>query len=104
MRRWTGCTASCARGPRSMPRRGAAPQPGGDIATHLARHGVRANVVVRESNGREVSALLMEHAGAMPAHLIVAGGYGRSRLREWAVGGVTRELLFGSPVPVFFSH
>lgn len=84
--------------------RGDGPEPGGDIATHLARHGVRANVVVRHSSGRDTSAVLLEHAGAMPAHLIVAGGYGRSRLREWAVGGVTRELLFNSAVPVFFSH
>ena len=84
--------------------RGDGPEPGGDIATHLARHGVRANVVVRDSKGRDVSAVLLEHANAMPAQMIVAGGYGRSRLREWAVGGVTRELLFGSPVPVFFSH
>ncbi|MFP7721451.1 universal stress protein [Lysobacter sp. A3-1-A15] len=83
---------------------GDGPQAGGDIATHLARHGVKANVVVRESKGRDVSALLLEHAGAMPAHLIVAGGYGRSRLREWAMGGVTRELLFSNPMPVFFSH
>lgn len=84
--------------------RGDGQQPGADIATHLARHGVRANVVVRESQGRPVSSLLLEHAREMPAQLIVAGGYGHSRLREWVMGGVTRELLVSSPVPVLFSH
>lgn len=79
-------------------------QPGADIATHLARHGVRANVVVRESQGRAVSAILLEHAREMPAQLIVAGGYGHSRLREWVMGGVTRELLVSSSVPLLFSH
>lgn len=84
--------------------RGDGQQPGADIATHLARHGVRANVVVRESQGRQVSSLLLEHAREMPAQLIVAGGYGHSRLREWVMGGVTRELLVSSPVPLLFSH
>jgi nucleotide-binding universal stress UspA family protein len=79
-------------------------QPGADIATHLARHGVPANVVVRESQGRAVSSILLEHAREMPAQLIVAGGYGHSRLREWVMGGVTRELLVSSPVPLLFSH
>jgi len=35
--------------------------------------------------------------------LIVAGGYGRSRLGEWAYG-VTRDLLAESPVCCLFSH
>jgi nucleotide-binding universal stress UspA family protein len=84
--------------------RGDGQQPGADIATHLARHGVRVNVVVRESRGRAVSSILLEHAREMPAQLIVAGGYGHSRLREWVMGGVTRELLVSSPVPLLFSH
>ena len=32
-------------------------------------------------------------AGGIGADLIVSGGYGRGRLREWAFGGVTRSLL-----------
>lgn len=79
-------------------------QPGADIAAHLARHGVRANAVVRDAKSRSVSAVLLEHAREMPAQMIVAGGYGHSRLREWAMGGVTRELLRGAPIPVFYSH
>lgn len=75
-----------------------------DVATHLARHGVHAEVVVREARGRPVAQVLVEHARAMPAGLLVAGGYGHSRLREWVMGGVTRELLLSSPLPVLFSH
>lgn len=88
--------------PDARPREG--PPPGSDVLAHLGRHGVRADVVVRESKGRSVGAVVLAHALAMPAHLIVAGGYGRSRLREWAVGGVTRELLFGNAVPLLLSH
>jgi nucleotide-binding universal stress UspA family protein len=38
------------------------------------------------------------------ADLIVAGGYGHSRLGEWIFGGVTRELLSASPVCCLLSH
>ena len=38
------------------------------------------------------------------AGLIVAGGYGHSRLREAVFGGVTRELLRHSPCPLLLSH
>ena len=32
-------------------------------------------------------------AAEIGADLVVAGGYGHSRLREWAFGGMTRSLL-----------
>ena len=38
------------------------------------------------------------------ADLIVAGGYGHSRLGEWIFGGVTHELLAHSPVCCLLSH
>jgi nucleotide-binding universal stress UspA family protein len=36
--------------------------------------------------------------------LVVAGGYGHTRLGEWIFGGVTRDLLTGSPVCCLLSH
>lgn len=79
-------------------------KPGADIAAHLAHHGVNANVVVRASEHRTVSSILLERARQMDAQLLVVGGYGHSRLREWALGGTTRELLASASIPVFFSH
>jgi len=38
------------------------------------------------------------------ADLIVAGGYGHSRLGEWIFGGVTQGLLATSPVCCLLSH
>jgi nucleotide-binding universal stress UspA family protein len=78
--------------------------PGTDLVEHLARHGVVANRVVRESQGQSVASVLLEHAQLSQAQLIVVGGYGHSRLREWAVGGVTRELLSEATLPVLYSH
>lgn len=79
-------------------------QPGADVATHLTRHGVKANLVLRDTKTRPTSSILLEHARETHAQMIVAGGYGHSRLREWAMGGVTRELLIASPIPVLYSH
>lgn len=74
------------------------------ITTHLARHGIKATLVQRDSGSRSVSDILLDYAYASYAQLIVAGGYGHSRLREWALGGATRELLIGASIPVFYSH
>jgi nucleotide-binding universal stress UspA family protein len=36
--------------------------------------------------------------------LLVMGGYGHSRLREWIFGGFTRRVLRGADVPVLIAH
>ena len=42
--------------------------------------------------------------GYSSADLIVMGGYGHSRLREFVLGGATREILSSMTVPVLMSH
>jgi nucleotide-binding universal stress UspA family protein len=78
--------------------------PGADIATHLARHGLKVQVVARPSMGRTVAHAILEHANDVGADLIVAGGYGHSRWREFVLGGVTRDLLESTHIPILFSH
>jgi nucleotide-binding universal stress UspA family protein len=48
--------------------------------------------------------MLIDHARRSGAQLIVAGGYGHSKVREWVIGGTTRDLFLDAPVPVLFSH
>lgn len=80
-------------------------QPGADIGTHLARHGLSVNVIShKRSPGESVATALLRHAAQTEAQLLVAGGYGHSRFREWALGGTTRELLQAQHLPVLFSH
>lgn len=79
-------------------------QPGADIAGHLARHGLQVNVVTLARHKETVATVLMRHASDSGAQLLVAGGYGHTRLREWALGGTTRELLQASCTPILFSH
>jgi len=79
-------------------------EPGADIAAHLARHGLRVEVVTRPSMNFSVAYAVLEYARTVGADLVVAGGYGHSRLREALLGGTTRELLQTSHLPVLFSH
>jgi len=78
--------------------------PGTDIATHLARHGLAVNVIDLPGSEQTVAAALLKRAADSGAQLLVAGGYGHSRLREWVLGGTTRELLQAIPLPILFSH
>ena len=47
---------------------------------------------------------ILSFAADSGASMIVMGGYGHSRLREFVLGGVTRSLLQQAPVPVLMSH
>lgn len=79
-------------------------EPGADIAAHLARHGLKVEVETRPSMNFSVAYALLQHARTVGADLVVAGGYGHSRLREALLGGTTRELLQTAHLPVLFSH
>lgn len=78
-------------------------QPGADMALYLARHRVRVEVVRERTTSTEGEAL-MALARDSGAGLLVAGAYGHSRYREWALGGVTRELLERATVPLIIAH
>ena len=79
-------------------------QPGADIAAHLAKHGLKVQVYVRPRMGHAIAASILQHAQEVGADLLVAGGYGHSRFREFMLGGVTRDLLRLTHLPVLFSH
>ena len=79
-------------------------EPGADIATHLARHGLRVRVVTQPDMGQSVATAILHHAHQTGAQMLVAGGYSHSRFREQILGGVTRELLQAAHLPVLFSH
>ena len=70
----------------------------------LARHGVIARADARPLREPTVADELIRVAEDHDADLIVSGGYGHARLREWAFGGVTRDLLTRCPVCCLLSH
>lgn len=74
------------------------------LVAHLEHHGVRPKITRYAASERSAGATILAHAAKVDAQLLVAGGYGHSRIREWALGGVTRELLARATLPVFLSH
>lgn len=74
-----------------------------DVAQYLVRHHVSVGQQIETVAGGEEGSILLQLAKEHAADLIVAGGYGHTRLREWIFGGVTRYLLMTSTIPCLFS-
>lgn len=79
-------------------------QPGADLGTHLARHGIRTEVVTAASGGLGTGDVIIGQASDAGADLVVMGAYGHSRLRELVLGGATQSILDHMPIPVLLSH
>lgn len=80
-----------------------------DVAADLAEYlEWRAIACVRHAVAAEedepVAAALLRIAGEIGADLLVMGGYGRTRLSELVLGGVTRHVLAEVELPVLISH
>jgi nucleotide-binding universal stress UspA family protein len=75
-----------------------------EVISHLNHHGVSAELRHVKSRSGDVGTTLIGEARRFNADVIVMGGYGHSRLREWLLGGVTYELLHGSPISLIIAH
>ena len=75
----------------------------GDVVGWLKRHGIESTPMVAPSS-RDDATELYALARDKRADVIVAGAYGHSRLREWALGGVTRDLLLRADRCTLVSH
>jgi nucleotide-binding universal stress UspA family protein len=78
--------------------------PGADICAHLARGGANVELVNIASAGNRAAKAIEEHGLLIGADLVVMGGYGRSRFREFILGGVTRDMLLTSKLPILMAH
>ncbi|MCE2492643.1 MAG: universal stress protein [Alphaproteobacteria bacterium] len=74
-----------------------------DVTNYLAWHGVRAEGRDLERKGSDSESLLAATSAA-GADMLVMGAYTRSRLRRLVFGGVTRDVLTRSAVPVLMAH
>lgn len=88
-------------GLRAAEERGEAPD--GDIGRFMGRHGIKAEVHVIEG-WTSVGPAILNEATRTAADLVVMGAYGHSRLREWMLGGATRDVLSRATVPVLVAH
>jgi len=77
---------------------------GATMSEHLARHGVTASIKRIARGGLGVEDVILDYVADSGADLVVMGGYGHSRLREFILGGATRGILAAMTVPVLMSH
>jgi nucleotide-binding universal stress UspA family protein len=73
-------------------------------AEYLSRHGIRCELTEFTLEEGTVAEVLAEVAVHRKAAYLVMGAYGRSRIAEAVLGGVTRELLAKPPVPILTCH
>jgi len=71
------------------------------VAARLQSQGVKASArVLSDADG----ARLVSVATDAGCDLVVMGGYGHSRVREFILGGLTRHMLVSAPIPVLMAH
>jgi nucleotide-binding universal stress UspA family protein len=75
-----------------------------DLARHLARHGINAQILRIPRGHMDVADALLSHAADTDTDIIVMGGHGHSRLREFFLGDVTDAVLRSVKLPVLMSH
>jgi nucleotide-binding universal stress UspA family protein len=77
--------------------------PGAEIAPHLARHGVKAEVADIPLSG-SAGRTLLDRAELVRADMLVMGAFVHARWRQFIVGGVTETMLTEAAIPIFMSH
>lgn len=74
------------------------------LAEALRRKGFEADHRALSGKGRPIAQTLQEASGHLGADMLVMGGYGHSRMRDFIVGGATLGVLAHPTLPVLVSH
>lgn len=74
------------------------------LARQLAWHGIAPACRILPGDGGSAADRLLAAARGESASLLVMGGYGHSRAREWVFGGVTQAVLAAAGLPVLLLH
>jgi nucleotide-binding universal stress UspA family protein len=77
---------------------------GVEIGEYLARHDLAVDVQRIDNTEGDIGATLLEFAARQGADWMVMGAYGHSRMREFLLGGATRNILATARVPVLMAH
>ncbi|WFP75543.1 universal stress protein [Mesorhizobium sp. WSM4906] len=74
------------------------------LAQGLGARGLRAKAASIQTGKAEIGIALQEHALKIGGSLLVMGGWGHSRLRDFVLGGATEDILSDLRLPVLMSH
>jgi nucleotide-binding universal stress UspA family protein len=84
------------------------PLPGKDISDRLAEslrmRGLTVEAASIQAGDRSIGLSLQQHALKIGGKLLVMGGYGHSRVRDFVLGGATEGVLADLRLPVLLSH
>jgi nucleotide-binding universal stress UspA family protein len=74
------------------------------LVQHLGRHGITADVDERLGPDQSIGHSLSDFVADATPDLLVMGGVGHARVREFVLGGATAAVLEAPPCPVLMSH
>ena len=74
------------------------------LKEYLSLHGVKSTERLIDPGNKRIGEALLDAAAQGNADLLVVGGYGRGRLRESLIGGVTRHVIAHAGLSVFMVH
>lgn len=71
---------------------------------HLKMHGMSASLDEVDAGGDKIGAVFDRYIKQHKPDLLVMGGYGHSRAREFLLGGATEHALRAPTCPILLSH
>ncbi|WP_027054312.1 universal stress protein [Mesorhizobium erdmanii] len=77
---------------------------GDRLANGLAARGLRATAKLIHAGDNKIASVLEDHAIRINGSLLVMGGWGHSRIRDFVLGGATEGILSDLRLPVLMSH
>lgn len=78
--------------------------PGARLVAGLRERGLSADPYAVLSGGSDIAVILQENAMQRGASLLVMGGYGHTRVRDFILGGATDGILRDLRLPILISH
>jgi nucleotide-binding universal stress UspA family protein len=76
----------------------------GEAASYLSRHGIHPEIFQIHDERGAVYQRILDECASWGADWCVMGAYGHGRLREALFGGVTRQMLGESNLPLILGH
>jgi nucleotide-binding universal stress UspA family protein len=77
---------------------------GAHLAEILVSGGVNASATVARFTSSSIGLSIQQAALELGADILVMGGFGHSRLRDFVLGGATDGVLHEPLLPVLMSH
>lgn len=96
----TAISIMCVTDEKALPHRDV----GARLADYLGKHGLQTTVSDVATGERPIAETLQTHVLGIGAGVLVMGGFGHSRVRDFVLGGATSGILRDLKLPALISH